>query len=227
MQQPRKLILVLGTAMLLAAGPLFADAPIVELSAEASRPAPNDELQATVFAELAGPTLADIARQVNAQMAAALTTAKTYATVKTQSGGTSTYASYGKNGRIESWRMRSELTLESGDSLALADLLGKLQGTLGVASLLAHPSPETRQKAENEVMLDALGAFNARAKLLASALGKGYRIKQIAVAANGGRYNPPLMRAAVKMMSADAPPMPVEAGSSQVTATVSGQIELE
>ena len=85
---------------------------------------------------------------------------------------------------------------------------------------------ETRKKAENEAILQAMAAFRERAALMAGALGKQYRIVYMVL--NDGpqmmprnerdNNNMALMRA--------AKPMPIEAGESQVRATVSGTIEL-
>lgn len=198
----------------------------IELAAEASRPAANDLIRATVSAEATGATPGELSRQVNSQIAGALKTVASYPSVKAQNGVTSTYPNYSKNGKIDSWRMRSELSLESGDTTALSELLGRLQTSLGVASLVMHPSPETRKNAENEAMLDAITAFKARAKLLADALGKSYSIKQLSVNTDG-RIVQPMFRAAAKSMLSEASPMPVEAGESQISATVSGVIVLE
>ena len=211
---------------ILATAPAFASPTVIEFSAEASRSASNDLTRATVIAEASGATPGELARQVNGQIAEALKTAKSYTPVKTQTSGTSTYPVYGKAGKIESWRMRSELSLESADSGALSELLGKLQGTLGVSSLSMLPSPETRKKIENEAMIDAIAAFKARAKVIAETMGKPYRIKQMTVNTSG-RFAPPVYRATARTMAAEAAPMPMEAGESMVSATVSGQIELE
>jgi predicted secreted protein len=213
-------------AGLLLATPAQAAATTVELSSEVSRPAVNDLVRATVAAEATGTTPGELSRQINNLVSDALKVARAYPTIKTQSGGTSTYPIYAKGGKIESWRMRSELTLESGDTTALSELLGKLQTSFGVSSLVMQPSPETRKKVENEAMLDALSAFKERAKVIAGALGKTYHIKQISVDTNG-RVVQPIFRAAAKSMVSEAAPMPMEAGESQVSATVSGQIELE
>ena len=199
---------------------------VVDLSAEASRPAANDQLRATVFAEASGATPGELSAQVNKLIGEALKTAKAYPAIKTQSGGTSTYPIYAKGGKIEAWRMRSELALESGDSAALSELLGKLQTTLGVANLVLQPSIETRKKVESEAMVDAIAAFKGRAKVIADALGMSYRIKQLSVSTSG-RVVQPMFRGAAKTMAMEAAPMPVEAGESQVGATVAGQIELE
>ena len=198
---------------------------LVDLSAEASRPAANDLARATLFAEASSTSPGESAKRVNAQIAEAIATARSYTRVRTQSGTTHTYPVTGKSGKIESWRMRSEIVLESGDTAALSELVGKLQATLGVAGLSLQPAHETRKKAENDAMLDAIAAFRARARLVADALGKPYRIRQLSVGAQGFRPPMPVMRAAA-MATMDAAPMPVEAGESQVSATVSGQIEL-
>lgn len=197
----------------------------IDLSAEAARPAANDQVRATAFAEVSGATPAELARRINAQIADSLTLARGYGSVRTQSGGTHTYPVYTKGNRIESWRMRSELTLESGDTAAMAELLGKLQGSLAVGNVVMLPSPETRRKAENEAMTEALSAFRARAKLLADAMGKPYRIKHLSVGTSG-QMPVPKFRAAAMSMAAEASPMPMEGGESQVSANVSGQIEL-
>ena len=197
----------------------------IDLAAEASRPAANDLLRATVFAEATGRTPGEPARQVNGLIAQALRIAKPYTTVSAQSGPTSSYPNYTRDGKIESWRMRSQLVLESKDSEAVSDLLGKLQGSLGVAELRLQPSPETRKLAENAALLEAIKAFQARAKIVADALGKGYRIRQMAVNTSG-HVAQPMLRSVARGMVAEAMPMPVEAGESQISASVSGQIEL-
>ena len=225
----KPLLPVARTLVLLAwtlSAPSWSAPMIVELSAEASRPAVNDLVHATVFAEATGTTPGELSRQVNRQIADALKAAKAYPAIKTQSSGTTTYPIYAKGGKIESWRMRSELSLESGDAASISELLGKLQGSLGVSSLLLKPSAETRQKVESESLIDAIAAFKGRAKVIADALGMGYRIKQLSVSTSG-RVVQPLYRGAAKTMAMDAAPLPVEAGESQVSATVSGQIEVE
>ena len=212
----------------LAAGVAFAASPLtVNLSSEASRPAANDLMQATVSAEASGATPAELSKRVNQAVAGALQLAKTYPAVKVQSGGTSTYPVYAKGGAIESWRMRSDIALESGDTASLSELLGKLQTSLAVSSLRMLPSPETKRKAEDAAILDALALFKARAKLLADTQGKSYGVKELSVN-TGGHFAPPVpMLRAAKAMSSEAVPMPIESGESLVNASISGKIEIE
>lgn len=197
----------------------------IDLSAEASRPAANDLARATVFAEATSASPGESAKKINTLIAEAVSTAKGYARIKVQTAGTQTYPVYAKGGKIEAWRMRSEIVLESSDTGALSELLGKLQANLGVSGVSMLPSPETRKKAENEAMMEAIAAFRNRAKLVADALGKPYRIKQLSI--GGQQYRPPVpMLRAAPMAAMEAAPMPMEAGESQISATVSGQIEL-
>ena len=210
---------------LVAAGSVLASPLTVELAVDASRPASNDLALATVFAEASGATPAELSRQINQAIAEGLRTAKAYPAVKAKSGSTNTYPLYAKNGKIESWRMRSDISLESGDTASLSELLGKLQASLSVSGLHMLPSPETRRKAENDAMLDAVALFKVRASLLADSLGKKYSIVQLSISA-GGRMPVPVMRAA-RTMSADVAPLPMEAGESLVTVSVSGKIEIE
>jgi predicted secreted protein len=217
-------VALLQNAAAYAAQPAVTSAgTLVEFAAEASRKAPNDHAQASAYVEATDSNPAELARKVNAALASALQTAKAVPSVKTRSGAVHTFPTYGKSGRIEGWRMRSELLMETGDIAPLSELLGRLQAAgLAVGQIALAPSPETRRKAEDEITLEAIAAFEARARLIAKAAGKPYRTRQMSI--QSGR--PPVMpvpRAA--MMAADAA-APIEAGESQVTVTVSGQIEL-
>lgn len=200
---------------------------LIDFRVEVQKSVPNDLGRATAFAEMAGADAAELARKIKAAIADGLATAKTFPGVTVKSGNTHTYPVYGKNSRsIDSWRMRAEIILESRDSAALSAAAGKLQGTLAISNLSFSPAPETRRQAEDDATLDAIDAFTAKAARIAAALKKPYRIRQISV--NGSNHSPqpyPMVRGAMLMAAADAP-MPSEAGESNVTVNVSGQIEL-
>jgi predicted secreted protein len=204
-----------------------ANPPTVELAAEASGPAANDLAVAVLYAERSGTSAAAVAREVNRDIAAALELSRAQGAVKVQSGNVSTWPVYGKDGqgRVAAWRMRSELRLESTDTAAMSELVGKLQETLALAQLSMEPAPETRRKAVADVTVDALRAFEVRARLIADTLGRRYRIAHLSVADHGLQPPPmPRMRAAV--MAAEAAPAPLEGGESRVSVHVSGRIEL-
>ena len=198
----------------------------VDLSAEASRPAANDMVRATVFAEASGSNPAELARRVNQDIAEGLKTIKAKAGVSVKSGHQSTFPVYGQNQKIESWRMHSELVLESRDAAAVSELLGQLQQMrLAIGSVSQLPAPETRRKVEDEATRDAIGAFRQRAAVVADVLGKPYKIRHLSIQQSGQIPPMPVMRAS-RAMAAEAAPPPLEAGESLVTTTVSGQIEL-
>lgn len=197
-----------------------------EFSAEASRSTPNDLAIAQLYAEQSGPDTATVARQVNRSITSAIESARGYADIKVQSAGTSTWPVYAKGGgKIEAWRMRSEIRLESRNAAALSELVGKLQSTLAVSNIGMQPAPDTRRKAADEATVDAIRAFEQRAALVGSTLGKRYRIHRLNISESGSQ--PPIfakMRASAMM--AEAAPAPIEAGESEVSVTVNGSIEL-
>lgn len=202
--------------------------PFVELSAQASRTVANDLGRATAYVELSEANPAELARKVNARVAEALALAKGYSQVKVRSGSSFTYPVYGRTGRaIESWRMRSEIALESRDLAALSELAGKLQTLAAVSQLGVDVAPETVRRAEDEAMVDAIRAFEARAATAAKALSKRYRIGYLNVAGVDARPMPMLKGArAASPMAMEAAPAPIEAGESTITVTVSGGVEL-
>ena len=109
----RKACLVLLTGALLCT--TAGAATTVDLTAEASRPAANDMVRATVFAEASGNNPAELARRVNQEIAEGLKIIKAKPGVTVKSGRQSTFPLYGQNQKIDSWRLPSRLILESRD----------------------------------------------------------------------------------------------------------------
>ena len=222
----RKTCLALLTGMLLctAAGA----GTTVDLTAEASRPAANDMVRATVFAEASGSNPAELARRVNQDIAEGLKVIKARPGVAVKSGRQSTFPVYSQNQKIESWRIRSELILESRDAAAVSELLGQLQQMrLAISDVSQLPTPETRRKVEDEATREAIAAFHQRAAVVAEVLGKQYKIRHLSIQQSGQMPPMPMLRAS-RAMAAEAatPPVPMEAGESLVTTTVSGQVEV-
>jgi predicted secreted protein len=203
-----------------------AQALLVDLSAEARTSAQNDEVRAVVFAQADGSAPAEVARLVNRQIDLGLQMAKKIPTIKAQTGNTQTYPVYGKNSRIESWRMRSEIILVSQDAAQMAELLGRLQGTLGVSSITNSLSPAAFLKAENRATIEAISAFKEKAKLIASSFGKTYRLVSINVGGQPmGLAAAPMARAMLSSSEAMLAP-PVEGGESEISVRVTGRIEI-
>ncbi|MCB4359748.1 SIMPL domain-containing protein [Quatrionicoccus australiensis] len=207
--------------------PLATAGTLIELSAEASRPAANDLIQAQVYAEANAGNPAEVARQVNRDLGEALQVIKKTSGVTVKSGNQNTYPIYGNGRRIEGWRMRADLLLESKDSAAISELLARLQQMkLALGNVSQMPSPATRKEVEAGVTRDAIRAFEAKAAVIAETLGKSYRIKRLSIQQSGFAQPMPMLRAARMEMASAMAPTPIEAGESQVSTTVSGEIEL-
>lgn len=201
---------------------------LIDLAAEAGRPAANDMVRASVYSEASGSNPADLARQVNGNIGEALKLIREKKGVTVKSGNQSTYPIYTQSRKIDGWRMRSELLIESKDFGAVSELLGRLQQMrLAVGDIAQMPSPETRRQVEDEAMREAIRAFQNRAAVVAEQLGKGWKIKQMNINQGGGGPVPIMRGARAAMLAADATPAPIEAGESTITTHVTGQIELE
>ena len=201
---------------------------VIELSASAQREVANDLMTAQLFVEMQDANPAQLANQLNRAVAEGARQAKDYPMIKVRTGNNQTYPVYGRNNQAQGWRGRAELRLETRDFAAGAALLGKLQASLQLAGMQFGVAPETRQKVENELIAEAIGAFRARADIAKMALGgKSYKTQRISINAGGGGQPPrQFMRAAAMADSSVAAP-PVEAGESIVTVSANGAVEVE
>jgi predicted secreted protein len=159
-------------------------------------------------------------------MQRALATALGYKSVKAQSAGYQTFPVYDKN-RVARWRVRQELRLESADFASATGLIGKLQASLLVTGVGLSVSGETRRKAENALIPEALAAFEERARVVRDAMkAKGYRVKDLQISPSGVPPRPMAMQA--RAFSADSMAQPaIEPGSTRIVISVSGSIQLQ
>lgn len=219
---------LLAAALIALSAPVIAKPPAattIDLSAEAGSKAENDLGRAQLFFEAQDTDASALASKVNRAIADALETARPYTSVMTSTAGSHTYPMHSNDGkRVEGWRMRSSIELESRDISALSSLIGELQQSLMISSVNMQPAPDTRAKAANVAAVDAIRAFEARAEVLANALGKHYRIRHLSVQHGGSMPVYPMMR--VSSMKAEDASAPMQGGQSEITVTVSGTIEL-
>lgn len=198
---------------------------VVNLQAEASREVENDQLVAVLAAEAQGTDPAELAEAINHKMAEALKTAREVPAVKLRSGNYQTFPRRGKDGRVEGWQASQELRLESADFAAAAKLIGRLQQGLDVRSMALRLAPQSRRAAEDALITEAIGAFEARAELARKAMkAKGYRVRQINIGTGGG---PRPMQYEMAAARAAPGPVAIEGGVSMVTVTVGGSVQLE
>ena len=145
-------------------------------------------------------------------------------------GSRNSYPVYDDKGqKITAWRERAELRLESSDFAALSQLTASLLGKLKMGNMSFSIADSTRQQNEDSLMKNAVAAFKARAQLLTDSLGgKGYRLVNLNLNSAGAPRPMPVMRmAAMKADAGFAAAPEIEAGTSQVTVTADGTIEVQ
>ena len=225
-------LLALVASLGFAAGAFAAEpAPLryntVEFQAEAQREVQNDLLNASLYVELNDTSAAALASAINKTVNEALSVAKQYASVRVRSGNNQTYPIYSKGNQLQSWRGRAEIRIESRDIEAAASLIGKLQAKMQLGNISFSVAPETRRSVEDELIVEAINAFKARAEVVKSALaGRGYKLQRLSVNSGSNMPQPRFAMARAAVSSSDVTPPNLEAGVSQITVTANGAIEV-
>lgn len=200
----------------------------VHLTAEAERAVAND--RAVVALELTDEDEdpAELADRVSRRVDAALARARQEPGVEVRTGAIRTHPVF-HEGELRRWRAVQRVVLETARLDALPALLGALQTQVPIASVEFTVSDEARRETEEALIGEALGRFRARADRVAESLGaRGVRIDELFV--DTGRMGPPPepfhAERAVAMQAQAAPP-PLAPGTSRVTVTVRGSVQLD
>lgn len=201
----------------------------VDLATSAEQDVAQDLLIATLYTEHEGQRQAEIATRVNTTMQWALDAANAVAGVKAQTTQYHTWPIYANaSTTVTGWRARQSLRLETRDQKLLGDLVGKLQEKLAVEAIGFEVSRASREAAEEALTNEALARFQARARQVATALGRpGYRIVRLSLGGGGGPQPPIALRGMMAAADMAAAPAAIQAGEQTLSITVSGTIELE
>lgn len=204
--------------------------PAVSVTGAATGDVANDRMTAVVRVESENASAGTASNDVNTRMAKALAKAKAAPTIDARSVGYTTYQTWEK-GKPSKWKVVQSLQLQSGDFAALAGLLTRLQDEDGllVSGMSFSVAPETRRKAEDALTREAIRSWRQRATTAAEALGYAdWRVGRLSI--NTGDAVPPprpLEMMAMRQAAPAAAPVAVEAGTTQLTVTVSGEAMLE
>jgi predicted secreted protein len=127
-------------------------------------------------------------------------------------------------GKPARWRVSQSIRLESADFAVLATAIGKLQDEgLLLSGLGFSLSDAARKTAEDGVTAQAIKAWQQRAQNAAQAFGYGaWRVGSVHVQTNDGGRPFMAMRSDMKMMAAAPMPVAADAGTTDVTVSVSG-----
>jgi len=215
------------TSRALAQAPQTPPPPTVNVSASSTATVTNDRLQAWLRTEADHVSPAAAAAQVNAVSAKAIADAKAFPGVKVATMGYSTQQITEK-GKPTRWRVSQTITLDATDFTAAATLLSKLQDENGLllSGMSFSITEKTRRDAEDSVTQQAIKAWQVRAEQAAKGLGfTAWHVGHVIVQTSSGQAFP-MMRAQPMAMAAAAP-VAVEAGTTDVTVTVSGDALLD
>jgi len=213
------------------AGPAqAAPSNVVALSATATMELTMDWLTVVFSTTREGTEAAAVQSQLRQALDAALAEARKAAKpgeVLVRTGGFSLNPRHGQKGGIVGWQGYAELVVEGRDTTAIAQTMGRIQ-TLTIGRVGWSLSREAREKLEGEVTAQAIARFRSRADEVARQFGmSGYTVREVNVSGNEPGAAPPvmMMRTQAARGAADES-LPVEAGKAQVTATVSGTVQM-
>lgn len=235
----RMLSAACGCLLLAATLPALAQVPlattvapqnVVNLSASAAVEVAKDQLSIVFSTTREGADAGQVQAQLKQALDTALAEARKAAKpgqVDVQTGNFALYPRYGNKGTPNGWSGSAELLVEGKDMPAISQLAGRIN-TLTVARTSFGLSREAREKVDADVTAQAIARFKVKAEQVAKQFGfGGWALREVSVQGSDMPVGPqPMMRMqASAAPSADAA-LPVEAGKTQVTATVSGSVQL-
>jgi predicted secreted protein len=203
--------------------------PSVTVTSVVTTTVPNDRLQAWLRAESEDASPAAAASQTNALIARALAEAKQYPAVKVASAGYATQQ-IAEKGKPTRWRVSQSISLDSADFTQAATLMTRLQdqGGLLLSGMGFSISEKARREAEDAVTEQALKGWETRAQQASQGLGfSGWRVGHVVVQTTGPGPVYPQMRAQAMASMPGGAPVTLEAGTTEVSVTVSGDALLE
>lgn len=204
----------------------------VSLRAEAQQDVPHDQMEVILYSEEQDTDAARLAHHITSILNNAISQARHYPQVNIKQGSRRSYPVHdAKRQTITAWRERAELRLESTDFSALSTLTAELLKTLKMSNMQFSIAAQTRLRSEDQLLQEAISAFQARADLISKALGSSsYKIVHLSLNSSGFA-RPPIYARSSKMLSAamadEAALTPeIEGGSSQVSIVADGVIEV-
>ena len=201
---------------------------VVGLTASATVEVPRDMISITLNATRDGPDASAVQGALKQALDAALAEAKKAAKpgqVDVQTGNFSLFPRYNKQNAISGWQGSAELVVEGRDMQAIAALTGRIS-SMTIARVSYGLTRELREKTESDLTAQAIARYRARAAEAAKAFGyAGYALREVAI--NSGESRPPMPAPRMRAMAAASEEaLPVEAGKTEVSVSVSGSVQL-
>lgn len=216
----------------------------VQLSAEARRTVTQDRALATLNFEATGKTAEEVQRSINTKMQDAKKLYDAVTDIKVSTGQYNVYKDYRdlpepKKGetidreKYAIWRGSQEVRLDGAKKQELLDLISTLQKQgFAATGLNFYLSQNAQDQLKDELIVEALGNIQERAKNIQKALGmKTIRYARIDLNDQGGRPVPMMARAYAKggaeMADASMPAPVAEEGETDVVVGVTAEVKLK
>ncbi|MDM0013120.1 SIMPL domain-containing protein [Variovorax sp. J22P168] len=205
---------------------------VLQLSANATVEVQQDLLSMTLNTTREAADAGTVQTQLRTALDAALAEARKSAQpgqLDVRTGNFNLSPRYSRDGKMTGWRGTAELVLEGRDFPRITQTAARIS-TLTIANVGFGLSREQQSKTETEAQAVAIDNFRQRADELARRFGfSGFTLREVAVNAHlGGPVQPRMMAMdAMAKSSADAPPVPIEAGKANVVVNVSGSVQLK
>ncbi len=199
---------------------------LVNLFGAAEKHIDNDLLKVTMQSSADADSAQEAAKIVNQEMNWALDLIKDTTGIRKQTVNYQTRPRY-SNKVIVGWSASQQLQLESKEINELSHVVGRLQENLQVNSMNFAVSPAQKKAAADELISEALAAFEKKARLISETVGaRDFRIVTLSVAENAPAipYQRSYQAEAMAMAPASAPQL--EAGESRLVVRVDGTIQL-
>ncbi|HHH45990.1 MAG TPA: DUF541 domain-containing protein [Thiotrichales bacterium] len=209
------------------AAPAEGEGSRVSFRVEVQREVTPDRMRVRMRATAEAEQPARVQNEINARMQAARRVLESSEGITVGTGQYRIHPVYRKE-RIIGWRGSQDLLLESGDFARLAEVMGRLQAQgLAVQEVSYLISEPLRRRIESDLVDEAVAAFRARARQLATDFGARRHTVIEASVSTGGHAPPvrPLLRAQA-LEAADAVPPVLAPGTRRLSASVSGSIRL-
>jgi len=203
---------------------------VVQLSATSTVEVAQDLLRMSLASTRQGVDAAQLQTQLKTTLEQALTEARRTAApgeMDVRTGDFRLTPQYGRDGKITTWQGTAELVLEGRDFPRIAQAAGRIQA-LTLSNVSFALSRELRASAERDAQVQAVAAFRGKASELAKSFGfGGYGLREVSVNAGDAGMPPrPMRMAAAEAKTASDAPVPIEAGKTAVSVTVSGSVQL-
>jgi predicted secreted protein len=200
----------------------------VDFQVETGREVNNDLLIANMAVDIQDKEPGRVARSINTALNEALKKAVSFDTIKASSGNQNTYPVYGKNNQIDAWRGHGEIRLESRNFKAASELIMQLQSSLQLSGVQFTLAPDTHSQIENELIAEAIKAFQTRADVIRLAVGaKSYKTVHFSINSGGNSSRPVPMLRSMAMTATAIPAPEFSGGDSRLTVQINGTIETQ